>query len=199
MPLPSVPDWQAALNWPKFGENFLKHQLPDGRFETQKGQFDANGQAVWTLWQFHKITIMLRHMLVHERAAPGERRGLPPPVPSNTGVASNDGELHLLSAVPDWWLADGKQIVVERAPTHFGTLDLRVKGEANGIRVEFRPPTQRPPRRIVLHLPKSRPPIEPVKGVEVMTRPDQKARWDYPTVVELYSRTAPTQPSDSGR
>ncbi|MBI4580552.1 MAG: hypothetical protein HY718_12670, partial [Planctomycetes bacterium] len=35
---------------------YLEHQLPDGRFESQKGQFDANGQAVWVLWQFYKIT-----------------------------------------------------------------------------------------------------------------------------------------------
>jgi cytidylate kinase len=37
-------------------EFYLAAQRPDGRFETQKNQFDANGQAIWTLWQFHKIT-----------------------------------------------------------------------------------------------------------------------------------------------
>lgn len=37
-------------------EPYLKSQGPDGRFETQKGQFDANGQALWTLWQYWKIT-----------------------------------------------------------------------------------------------------------------------------------------------
>ena len=31
-------------------------QRPDGRFETQKDQLDANGQALWALWQFYKIT-----------------------------------------------------------------------------------------------------------------------------------------------
>ncbi len=34
----------------------LRAQRPDGRFETQKDQFDANGQALWALWQFYKIT-----------------------------------------------------------------------------------------------------------------------------------------------
>ena len=35
---------------------YLRAQRPDGRFETQKNQFDANGQALWVLWQFYKIT-----------------------------------------------------------------------------------------------------------------------------------------------
>jgi len=37
-------------------EPYLQAQRPDGRFETQKGQLDANGQALWTLWQYWKIT-----------------------------------------------------------------------------------------------------------------------------------------------
>ena len=31
---------------------YLRAQRPDGRFETQTNQFDANGQALWVLWQF---------------------------------------------------------------------------------------------------------------------------------------------------
>ena len=37
-------------------EHYLTCQRPDGRFESQKNQFDANGQAVWALWQYYKIT-----------------------------------------------------------------------------------------------------------------------------------------------
>jgi len=37
-------------------ELYLVRQRDDGRFESQKGQFDANGQAVWTLWQYYRIT-----------------------------------------------------------------------------------------------------------------------------------------------
>ncbi len=37
-------------------EAYLKAQRSDGRFESQKNQFDANGQALWVLWQFWKIT-----------------------------------------------------------------------------------------------------------------------------------------------
>lgn len=37
-------------------QHFLRHQLPEGRFETQKGQLDANGQALWTFWKFYRMT-----------------------------------------------------------------------------------------------------------------------------------------------
>ncbi len=45
--------WDAAR---KSVELYLPRQRPDGRFESQAGQFDANGQAIWVLWQYHKIT-----------------------------------------------------------------------------------------------------------------------------------------------
>ncbi len=113
--------------------------------------------------------IMLRHMLIDERG----------------------DELHLLAAVPDGWLADGKQIVVRRAPTHFGPMSLRIAGTASGVRVEIQPPDSAPPKRIVLHLPKSRPLVEGVGGLEVVTRADQKERWDFATVLESYLKDAP--------
>ena len=37
-------------------ESYLKCQRPDGRFESQADQFDANGQATWVLWQYYRIT-----------------------------------------------------------------------------------------------------------------------------------------------
>ncbi len=111
--------------------------------------------------------IMLRHMLVHEVG----------------------DELHLLSAVPDWWLGEAKEIHVERLPTHFGQMKLTVRGTKNGVEVELDPPKRNPPRRIVLTLPKSRPLIGSLQGVEVVQRSDQKKRWDFPTVVDLYKET----------
>ena len=87
--------------------------------------------------------IMLRHMLVHEAG----------------------DELHLLSAVPDWWLDDGKEIHVERLPTHFGPMNLTVRGKANGVEVKLDSPKRNPPKRIVLRLPKSRPLADSLKGV----------------------------------
>ncbi len=111
---------------------------------------------------------MLRHMLIHEHA----------------------DELHLLRAVPDWWFGEGKEIRVERAPTHFGVMDLTIRGTAAGVQVQLDPPKRQPPKRIVLHLPKSRPLIGSLPGVEVVVRSDQKKRWDFPTVVKLYSKHA---------
>jgi hypothetical protein len=108
--------------------------------------------------------ILLRHMLVHE----------------------DGGDLHLLAAVPDWWLGEGKQIRLERLPTHFGNIDLTVEGGARGVKVALTGPTRERPGRIVLHLPASRPLVEPASGVSVETRPDQKTRWDFPAIVEKY-------------
>lgn len=113
--------------------------------------------------------LLLRHMVLHEKG----------------------DELHLLLAVPDWWLDQGREIQVERAPTHFGEMGFRIRGLAEGVQVEIQHPRRDPPKRIVLHLPESRPPIQLPDGVEVELRTDQARRWDFPTVVSLYSRTAP--------
>jgi len=110
--------------------------------------------------------ILLRHALIHERGT----------------------ELHLLGGAPDWWLEPGREIRIERAPTHFGSLNLRVRGKAQGVEVKFDPPRRSPPKRIVLHLPESRPLVKPVAGVVASTRLDDLERWDFPTVVERYRR-----------
>ena len=112
--------------------------------------------------------LMLRHMLIHERR----------------------DQLDLLLAVPDWWLGDGQEIRVQRAPTHFGPMSLTVRGTAEGVRVELQRPEREPPRRIVLHLPESRPLIGSLEGVDVVVRTDQKKRWDFSTVVDLYQQNA---------
>ena len=54
-------------------EPYLHAQRPDGRFETQKNQFDANGQALWALWQYWKITSDRKFL---ERAYPQMRRAV---------------------------------------------------------------------------------------------------------------------------
>ncbi|MDP6545881.1 MAG: discoidin domain-containing protein [Phycisphaerae bacterium] len=113
--------------------------------------------------------IMLRHMLVHEAG----------------------DELHLLSAVPDWWLDEGKEIRVARLPTHFGPMGLTICGAGEGVKVTFDRPGRKRPKRIVLHLPKSRPLIGSLDGVDVVVRPKQKKRWDFPTVVALYKDMQP--------
>jgi hypothetical protein len=108
--------------------------------------------------------LMLRHMLIHEAG----------------------DELHLLSAVPDGWLAEGQHIRCERAPTHFGPMNLLLQGTRQGVQITLDPPTRKQPKKIVLHLPRSRPLLGPPHGVEVVLRPDQSKRWDFPTVVDLY-------------
>jgi len=109
--------------------------------------------------------LMLRHMLVHEQG----------------------DELHLLKAVPDWWLGDGKEIRVQDAPTHFGVMSMTVRGTANGVQVELDPPKRQPPKRIVVHLPKSRPLTDSIEGVDLSVRSEQEKRWDFPSVVKLYT------------
>jgi hypothetical protein len=142
------------------------HTFPEGIF--YKRRF-AWGNTIPHGTGAANYALMLRHMLIHERG----------------------NELHLLPAVPDWWLDDGKRISIEHAPTHFGEISLSVHGTANGVQVTLSPPHRRPPSRIVLHLPASRPLAQPVDGVTVQTRPDQKKRWDLPTIVKLYNETAP--------
>jgi hypothetical protein len=89
-------------------------------------------------------------------------------------------------AVPDWWLAKGEEIRVERAPTHFGLMSLRVIGTEKGVRVKFDPPGRQPPKQVFLYLPKSRPLVGSAEGIEVVVRSDQKTHWDFANVVRLY-------------
>jgi len=141
------------------------HAFPEGVF--YKRRF-AWSDTIPHVTGASNYALMLRHMLVHEAA----------------------DELYLLRAVPDGWLASGKEIRVENAPTHFGTMSLRVRGTEAGIEVQFTPPARRAPKRTILHLPKSRPLVGTLSGVEVVQRPDQKKKWDWETVVALYRQQA---------
>ena len=141
------------------------HAFPEGIF--YKRRF-AWSHTIPHVTGASNYALLLRHMLVHERG----------------------DALHLLPAVPDGWLADGKEIRVERAPTHFGPMSLVVRGKAGGVEVQLSPPQRTAPARIVLRLPKSRPLLGSLAGVEVLLRPDQKTRWDFPTVVTRYQEQA---------
>ncbi len=143
------------------------HAFPEGIYYKRRFAWSHTIPHVTGASNF---ALMLRHMLVHERG----------------------DELHLLPAVPDGWLADDKRISVERAPTHFGVISLSAQGTREGVTVTFSPPQRRCPKRIVLHLPRSRPPVGSLDGVEVVIRADQKTRWDFPTVVRRYREQAPT-------
>jgi hypothetical protein len=142
------------------------HAFPEGIH--QKRRF-AWGDTIPHGTGASNYAIMLRHMLVHEKG----------------------DELHLLAAVPDWWLGDGQTIRVEDAPTHFGRMSFSVAGKPEGVEVKLTKPAREAPKRIVLHLPKSRPLVSAVPGVEVVVRPDQKTRWDFPTIVKMYEDLKP--------
>lgn len=149
------------------------HAFPEGIFYKRRFAWSNTIPHVTGASNF---AILLRHLLVHEQG----------------------DELHLLPAVPDGWLAEGQVIRIERAPTHFGPLSLLIQGKAHGVEVHYSPPVPRdaglqaPPRRVLLHLPRSRPLTGTLTGVEVALRPEQKARWDFQRVVELYRRQAAT-------
>jgi len=139
------------------------HAFPEGVFYGRRFAWSdtiphATGAA--------NYAFLLRHALVHEQG----------------------DELHLLLGMPDWWLQAGKEILIERAPTHFGVISLRLRGTATGVEVKLDPPRRQPPARIVLHLPASRPVIKTPKGVDVVYRPDEARRWDFPAVVEAYQK-----------
>ncbi len=127
----------------------------------------ANADTIPHTWGGCNYALLLRHMLVDERG----------------------DELHLLSAVPDWWLENGREIRAERAPTHFGEMTLLVRGASGGVDVQLEKPRRTPPKRIVLYLPKSRPLARPVEGVEIVTHEPQRTRWSFPYVVSLYAKT----------
>jgi len=142
------------------------HAFPEGIYFKRRTAWSDTIPHVTGAANF---AFQLRHMLIHER----------------------DDELHLLAAVPDWWLGDGQQIRIRQAPTHFGPISFTVRGTASGVRVQLERPKRRTPARIVLHLPKSRPVDGTLPNVEVITRSDQSKRWDFPEVVALYRRQVP--------
>jgi hypothetical protein len=139
------------------------HAFPEGIFYGRRFAWSdtiphATGAA--------NFAFLLRHALVHERG----------------------DELHLLLGAPDWWLENGREIRIENAPTHFGTMSLRLRGTPTGVEIKLDPPRRQPPASIVLHLPSSRPVLNAPKAVNVVYRPDDSRRWDFPSVIEAYQR-----------
>ena len=149
------------------------HAFPEGIFYGRRFAWSdtiphATGAA--------NFAFLLRHALIHEQG----------------------DELHLLLGTPDWWLEKGRGVTVENAPTHFGPMSLRIRGTASGVEVKLDPPRRQPAKRIVLHLPKSRPLLKAPKGVSVVYRPDEARRWDFPAVIEVY-RNLPSPPLIPGK
>jgi len=137
------------------------HAFPEGIFYKSR---TAWGNTIPHVTGAGNYAILLRHMLVHEEG----------------------NELHLLKAIPDWWLADGQQIRIAKLPTWFGNVSLTITGTAKGVEIKFDGPDREKPARIVLHLPDNRPLMNAIPGVTVETRKPQPVRWDYSKVVEQY-------------
>ncbi len=140
------------------------HAFPEGIYYKRRNAWSDTIPHVTGACNY---AIMLRHMLVHE----------------------GGDELQLLSAVPDWWLEPGQEIRLERLPTHFGEMNLLVRGTPQGVEIALDPPKRNPPKRITLTLPKSRPLVGSLPGVDLVQRTDHTKRWDFPTVVALYQAT----------
>ncbi len=137
------------------------HAFPEGIFYKTN---TAWGNTIPHVTGAGNYAIILRHMLVHEEG----------------------NELHLLKAIPDWWLSDGQQIRIERLPTWFGDVSLIIKGTATGVEVKFDGPVREKPTRIILHLPENRQLINSIPGVTVEIRKPQATRWDFEKVVNMY-------------
>ena len=142
------------------------HGFPEGIFYEKRFAWSDTIPHVTGAANF---AFLLRHALIHEKG----------------------DELHLLLGAPDDWLDAGEEIRIERAPTHFGPISLRVRGIKRGVEVKLDGPRRQAPERIVLHLPQSRLAIKAPKGVTVVYRPDQVKKWDYQTAVGVYQGRMP--------
>lgn len=86
-------------------------------------------------------------------------------------VTERADALWLAPFVPSAWLADGRTLRVDNAPTRFGRVSYRIASHvAQGtIEVKLTPPTDQPPKAIVLRL--RHPEGKPIRSVTVNGKP----------------------------
>ena len=79
----------------------------------------------------------------------------------------DDDALLVAQATPRAWLADGKKIEVERAPTYYGTMSLVMESRANlgQIAAEIQMPDRRSPKVLLIRL--RHPQRKPLRSVTV--------------------------------
>jgi hypothetical protein len=83
----------------------------------------------------------------------------------------DDGSLLLLQATPRKWLEDGKRIEVQRAPTCYGRLSMKVESHAasGSITVEIDVPDREVPRVLFVRL--RHPQAKPIRAATVNGKP----------------------------
>ena len=79
----------------------------------------------------------------------------------------NDDTLLLLQATPRKWLQDGKTIEIERAPTYYGRLSLKIESQtaSNKILTQIDMPDQQYPSVLIVRF--RHPMSKPIKSVTV--------------------------------
>ncbi|MGQ9651174.1 MAG: hypothetical protein ACUVXJ_13775, partial [Phycisphaerae bacterium] len=77
-------------------------------------------------------------------------------------------------AIPRYWLADGKSVGIQRAPSYFGSLSFRLTSETSQGRIKavVDPPTRNRPRYIYLRF--RHPDAKVIKSVSVNGLPYDK-------------------------
>ncbi len=82
-------------------------------------------------------------------------------------VNEQGSDLYLGQAIPRYWLANGNQIGIQRAATHFGPLSLQYDSQAaNGtVRAVLDPPTRNKPQTVYLRI--RHPQAKPLRSVLV--------------------------------
>ena len=94
---------------------------------------------------------------------------------------AEDGSLRLCQATPRHWLEDGKQILVERAPTYYGPVTLRIQSRvaSQEIRAQVELAADRKPKSIYLRL--RHPQGKAIRAVQIngagWTDFDPKKEW----------------------
>jgi hypothetical protein len=89
-------------------------------------------------------------------------------------AAEDEDKLTLCPAAPREWFADGKEIVVERLPTYFGEVSVRIVSqiEKGEIIAEVHPPSRNPPKELCLRV--RHPAGEPIRSVSINRQPHSR-------------------------
>jgi hypothetical protein len=96
-------------------------------------------------------------------------------------VREDGDDLYLGQALPRYWLADGKNIGIEKAASHFGTLSFRVTSESDSGKITaiLYPPERNSPGNIYVRL--RHPGSKVFKSVMINGKPhsniDKKKEW----------------------